>query len=455
MNSFDVFDTLLARRYLTSDPVWQHLETEFAIPNFMQKRKAADTGSRSLYEIYDALVAQGDITAKQKDALIRREIELEISISIPVQKNLNKVQHGDILISDMYMPASAILQLARSVGLDKQVTLYQSNSDKSTGAVWPKFKTVRPGYHLGDNYRSDCESPKQAGFNGVWFNPATGFNTYEQEFFNSGLANIALLTREIRLATDYADTEEKYFNLANNINLPLLFITAELLRRHTSKNIVFLGRDCQQLYRLYNAYFDVGYYLPFSRKVAYDQPEAALNYLRVHAPDNAIYFDISSTGATWEKLGGNIDVAVAIYSDVDYYTPKKPSTPDTFFHLTKNSEIGATNLMLEVMNCADHGHLNYIDVQQDRLMQVQFGEPELPAAIINVIHEPVKRAVNLAHIYRDAVRTELAGMSVERLIENFGMLAGTICSQHDMLNEMTLFLEKETEYLDQFTNENS
>lgn len=421
----------------------------------MQKRKAADTGSRSLYEIYDTLVAQGDITAQQRDALIPREIELEVSISIPVQKNLNKVQHGDILISDMYMPASAIMQLVRSVGMDKQVTLYQSNSDKSTGAVWPKFKTVRPGYHLGDNYRSDCESPKQAGLNGVWFNPATGFNNHEQQFFDAGLANIALLCREIRLATDYSGTEEKYFNLANNVNLPLLFVTAELLRRHTNKNIVFLGRDCQQLYRLYNAYFGVGYYLPFSRKVAYNQPEAALNYLRTHAPENPIYFDISSTGATWEKLGGGLDVAVAIYSDVDYYTPEKPSVPDTFFHLTKNSVIGATNLVLEIMNCADHGHLNYIDVQQDKLMHVQFGKPELPVELINVIHEPVKRAVNLAQHYRDGIRAELAEMSVERLLTNFGLLASTICSQQDILTEMKTFLEKETEYLDQFTDENT
>jgi hypothetical protein len=435
MNSFDVFDTLLARRYITSDPIWQHIETEFSLPNFMHKRKAADTGSRSLYEIYDALVAQGDIPVELRNRLIQREIELEISIAIPVQKNLDRVQHGDILISDMYLPASAILQLVRSVGLDKQVTLYQSNGDKSNGSVWPKFKTIKPGFHLGDNHRSDYVSPTNAGINGEWFNP--------------GLCNIALLAREIRLKNNFQDS--RYFDLANNINLPLLFILCELLNRHTDKNIVFLGRDSQQIHRLYNAYYGVSYYLPFSRMVAYNQPADALSYLKTHAPESALFFDLSSTGGTWEKLQGNIDITVAVYSDETYYTPNRPELPAGFRWITKNSEIGATNLMLEVMNCGDHGHLNRIDVQDGKLMQAHFGEPELPVSLINAIHKPVKDAVQLSTIYKDGIRAELQAMSDDRLIKNLGILSQVICQRYDLLTEMKEFLEKETTYLEQFT----
>jgi predicted HAD superfamily hydrolase len=108
MNSFDVFDTLLARRYFNSDPIFRQLAHEFNVTDFVQHRKAADTGSRSLNGIYDQLVAQGLIDAELAILIKSREIELEVEHSIPVKVNLDRVSEGDLLISDMYLPGSAI-----------------------------------------------------------------------------------------------------------------------------------------------------------------------------------------------------------------------------------------------------------------------------------------------------------------------------------------------------------
>ena len=453
MNTFDVFDTLLARRHITSDPIWHQMEREYHIPGFVDARKSADTGSRILSEIYDQLVAQGLITQQQHSIVMRREIELEIDICFPVQVNLDRVAHGDILISDMYLPASAILQLVRSVGLNKQVTLYQSNGDKSQGTVWPKFGGRHRGIHLGDHPNSDYASPTRAGIHSEHFNPATGLNLVEQELFNSGFANIGLLAREIRLRNNPPPDLKPYFDVACDLNLSWLFVIAELIhRQHGNRNIVFLGRDCQLLHKLYNAYYDVAYYLPFSRKVAYSQPEDAINYLHVHSPANPLFVDLGSTGGTWAHLQNDLDILVAIYSDTSSYSAIKPVPPPKFKYLSQNSLIGPTDLMVEVMNCGNHGHLNHIEVFQGNLMQSQFGEPELPQLLVGTVHQPIADAVQLAPIYRTALREEMSKVSLELLNKTFARVALEICSHRELLTPLQDFLNKETTYLGQFVN---
>lgn len=449
MNSFDVFDTLLARRNLNSEPIWAHLQQEFALSDFITRRKAADTGTRGLYEIYSKLVDEGVVPFNLMNTIYRREIELEIESAIPIQENLNRVQHGDLLISDMYLPASAILQMVRAVGLDKQVTIYQSNGDKSNGSIWPKLANNKPGVHLGDNQHSDVSMPRNAGITAEICTQSNFTQTEYRVFEN--LPNVALLMRESRLRFDgrYKD----YFNVANSANLPLLFVLAELVhRKFENRNVVFLGRDCQLLHAIYNAYYNATTpYLPFSRAVAYNQPEVALDYLQSHSPRNPVFVDISSTGGTWEKLQGDIQVCVAIYSDKAYYTPVQPVLPEKFSYLTTNTGIGQTNLLIEMFNCGDHGHLNKLNQIDGRLIAAEYGQPELPEDLIQVIHTPVKIAVKQASIYKDAIRSELGCLDQQQLVSMFGEFAKHICTQNHLLADAKSFLEKETQYLGQFT----
>jgi hypothetical protein len=454
MNSFDVFDTLLARRNLNSDPIWHHLQQEFGIDNFVTCRKAADTGARNLEEIYNKLVDEGVVSYKLRNTVYRRELELEIESAIPIQENLDRVQHGDLLISDMYMPASAILQMVRQVGLDKQVTIYQSNGDKSNGTIWPKLENNRPGVHLGDNRHSDVSMPQAAGFTAELCTQ-THFTTDEYAIFENYFSNIALLVRESRLA--FNGIHKQHFAIANTANLPMLFVLAELIhRRYENRNVVMLGRDCQLLQRIYNAYYnETTPYLPFSRAVAFNQPSIAVEYLQSHSPTKPVFVDISSTGGTWERLLSDIEVCVAIYSDQAYYTPSRPALPKNFSYLTTNTEIGQTNLLIEMFNCGDHGHLDSLTQIKGRLITASFAKSELPESLVNVIHTPVGFAVKQASIYKDAIRNELAALDTHQLVAKFGEFAMRICSQHQLLNDAQSFLSQETKYLEQFTNENS
>lgn len=443
MNTFDVFDTLLARRSITTHEVWDRMAKEFNLPEFGRLRPIPDDGSLSFDGIYNALVNNGSIPSGMKSILMKREIELEIENSFGIQENLDRVQDGDILISDMYLPASVILQMVRAAGLNRQVTIYQSNADKGNGRVWRELK-LKPTIHLGDNIHTDFNIPKNHGFN-VELYTGSEFTTAERYLSDNKFNKIARLCREIRL-TNIITTD--YFKLANQLNLPLLFVTIEQLRRSIGdRPIVFLGRDCQLMWRLYNAYFGTAFYLPFSRKVAYNHSDVAAQYLRSHSPENGVFVDISSTGETWTHMSkfGRFDVKSVIYSDSE----DRDYLPNTFSYITTNSVCGQTNIILEIMNCGDHGHLNSLTPIGNGFISAEFAEPELPFEVVEHIHTPIYDAVDLVQFYKDSILTELAAVTDEELCKMFNVLSSSICSHTGILSLLPLFTKREDEYHEQ------
>jgi hypothetical protein len=448
MNSFDVFDTLIARRYVNNNIILNHIESEFKLSGFVTARITADSGSRSLQEIYDVLVNENVIPVSIAAEVMNREITLEIETAIPVKENIDRVNDGDLLISDMYLPAYAIREMVRYAGLTKQVTIHQSNGDKNSGKIWKALQNNKPELHLGDNLHSDVTSAKQYGINAEHY-PGTHLNSIEQHIYNNGLSQIALLSREIRIRNGKVSS---FFNVSNSLNLPWLFITAEMIhRKHNDSNIVFLGRDCQLLQRIYSSYYNTSTYLPFSRKVAFNQPTEALKYLSIHSPKNSVLVDIISTGATWEHLSkfGNTNITAIIYSNIDgnRYTVDKPILPAGFDYLTKNDEVLSSGLLLEVMNCAEHGHLSSINEIAPNVFVSQFGEPELSTYIINEIHAPVQKAIDSKMYYQSAIREELKNISDETLKNLFILLVQNICNQSVLNQHLGDFYAKENNYL--------
>ena len=433
MNSFDVFDTLIGRRFVTSDIIWAQIEHEFKHENFAKDRVAADNGQRGLEEIYEAFGGT--------DAQMAREIELEIKFAFPIAKNIQKVQDGDILISDMYLPAWVIMRMLRNAGFDKQVTIYQSNGDKANGKVWEKIK---PDLHFGDNMHSDVTMPRNAGIQAEHFE-GTGLNPAETNIVSKNFNILAMMMREVRLRHDLS-FKEKINDIARNYNLPFLFCFAEMVHRKKEKReIVFLGRDTYLLYKIYNKYYGHCTYLPFSRSLAFKTPNDAVMYLASQSPSNPLYVDLSSTGATWQHLSrySQFNVLVGIYSDVFYYTNTKPELPNGFEYLVKNSEIGNTNYLLEVFNCAKHGHIHGFDK-----FKASFGEPELGLTTIIDIHDPIDSAVELSTYYGFIIQDEMTAKSDEEILKLFGEMAISMSAQAGYLDEFTDYLNKEKTYLE-------
>ena len=429
MNSFDVFDTLIARRFITSHIIWETIASEFDDSDFVARRISADNGQRSLEEIYDAF---GGLNSQ-----MAREIELEINSAFPVTKNFEKVKNGDVLISDMYLPGWVIMQMLRNAGFDKQVTIYQSNGDKSSGRAWERIK---PDQHLGDNLHSDVTMPSKMGISAIHYE-GTHLTHHEQQIYQQGFRVVALLMRELRLRCQ----EHEFTQVAHQYTIPMLFCFAELVHRRKNEHpVVFLGRDCYLLGRLYNHYYDTSTYLPFSRTLAYKDAQNAIDYLRTQSPPDALYVDLSSTGATWSFLSSyaDLNVLVGIYSDKFFYTKEKPVLPKYFNYLLANSQFGDTNLILEAFNCANHGH-----IKEFKNWQATFAEPELPDWLVAQIHEPVNQAITLSKHYKDILRQELASKSEKDLLRVFGDMALMISNQEQLRLRLQLFLEKENQYL--------
>ena len=415
IRSFDVFDTLLSRRYINSDIIWDQMEKSHGIQGFASNRKAADTGSRNLKQIYQTMASANHIPADQVNAFCSDEIAREKELAFPIKENIDRVRDGDLLVSDMYMSGEDILNLVRSVGLEKQVTIFQSNGDKSTGAFWDRMKgKLDLEYHLGDNIHSDVQMPLSRGFNGVHY--PNNLTPRENYLLENKMTHLGLLIREIRLRNHEKDFDA-LFSVANQENLFWLFVACEMLhRKYSDKKIVFLGRDCQLMHKIYNAYYSVqSYYLPFSREVALNQTEEAVQYLKHFTTEDSVLVDISSTGRTWEIICKNhpFNVEVMVYSDLYWYSENKPSIHDSFSSIHRNSIIGPTSIILEIFNCGDHGKIRHIDIIEG-VPVCRFGETEFPKEVIDVIHKPVNDAVALKAYY-SSITKELADLTIEEL----------------------------------------
>ena len=446
INSFDVFDTIFGRRYFDNSPILDLIEKITKIPNFVQERKNADDGRRNLNEIYEYLNQIGSINSDQISQIKEMEIDLEMENIFPIKEMIDKIKYGDLLISDMYMSGSDILSLVRSVGMDKQVTIYQSAGDKRTGAFWNNAiqNNLQIATHYGDNAVSDVNNPKSVGINSYH---SINVSESENYFITNKLNLIACLVREIRLRND-EQAHKHLFYTANQLNLPWLLFTCEMIyRKYKGTPLVFLARDCQLLYKLYNEFYERSYYLPFSRKVALNQTELAAGYLNNQIPKGATLIDISSTGRTWEKVCAvsPFNISVIIYSDIFHYSKEKPILPETFSWFSSNSVIGKTNELIELMNCGDHGYLDRIEQFGDIFLS-KFGDMELDKDIVDVIHKPINDAVSLSSYYKGNLRTTLGGISDDALHQLFKMFLEQIHQQGSLMNQYPEFLKNQNTY---------
>src|SRR5207249_2800306 len=118
----------------------------------------------------------------------------------PIADNLALVRDGDLMISDTYLPADAVLSLLRKAGLQRAVGLVVSNDGKFRGWIWPQLLLhMAIAEHWGDNPHSDGQTPSQAGIKAIIYTGAKR-TPVEQFLCEQAYTPLANLIREIRLA---------------------------------------------------------------------------------------------------------------------------------------------------------------------------------------------------------------------------------------------------------------
>lgn len=192
MQTFDVFDTLLARKVLNPRGIFIlmqfHIRNKmdmwelpvYYVDHFQDFRIEAEKECRnharyhgkeeiSIQQIYDVLAYMLGISENVKCKLMELEIQFEIENSLPIAKNIDKLkramQYDDVvLISDMYLPTCVIKKMLVNADIIfEEIPLMVSceyGKTKASGRLFEIFLRqykVDPANwkHYGDNFVND------------------------------------------------------------------------------------------------------------------------------------------------------------------------------------------------------------------------------------------------------------------------------------------------------------
>jgi FkbM family methyltransferase len=308
INCFDVFDTLISRRCIDPLRVFAAMEAELRIPGLAALRREAELAVSGPGLTFDAIHAElaGRLgpASPGKEALQQAEVRAELGQAIPIAENLAHVRDGDMLVSDMYLPAGVIRALLDKAGLDRRVGLLVSADGKASGWVWPELQrefSVRS--HLGDNAHADVAMPARFGIAAERTRLAEPTNV-ERWFLDAGLGELGELMRAARLRSFSPDPVARSLMLVQTqLNFPILLRASAALRRHAAaagaQRLLFASRDCNLWLELYRALFPDGpeaEYFYTSRRARVQPSAAYRRYVRARLSPDSLLIDLCGSG---------------------------------------------------------------------------------------------------------------------------------------------------------------
>lgn len=259
--SFDIFDTLIARRCIWPAAVFDEVERRSGRAGFSAARRAAEQafGDReyTLADIHALLARHLGLGEQEAQALMALEIEVELDNVLPVADAMALVQADSLLITDMYLPETVIRRLLQRAGLAGHFVMLRSAHGKRSGRVWAALvEAGMPVQHLGDNPRADIEQPRAAGLQARLTTQSQPTPT-EAALLAAGLPLLACALREARLTTPRGTLDDDLVRLQTELNLPVLAISALHLLATAGElpqlRLLFSSRDARYLQRIYDA----------------------------------------------------------------------------------------------------------------------------------------------------------------------------------------------------------
>lgn len=331
MNSWDVFDTLLARKFINPKTVFDEVGRRIGDPEFKKKRIQAEKQTKKTegdyWDIYKLL--------PKYDPQV--ELAVEFEHNYPIVENIQRVQDGDLMLSDMYLPADFIMSMLRNCGLTADVDIIVTRYGKKHGYIWDRVKQEYPNLenHYGDNHHSDVKSALANGVNGVLVEQHK--LTENEQLVYSTDKHLAALMRYTRLHCPYTGEQQQFWNDQSNINIPMLLIASNYL---PDKKIAFSYRDCRNWHVLYEALTGKkGIALRVSRNTWLNPTVEFNEYIKHTIDDNTAIVDLQGK-------------ARSIWT----YFQKQP--PHTIYIGGKTQDYvenltGVATKVMEKMNCLD------------------------------------------------------------------------------------------------------
>ncbi len=316
MQSFDVFDTLIARRCMGPLALYELVAQRSGIPGLASARAQAGHAlwsrcvNHHTADIYALALEQLGLPGQDAMALAQLEFAQELEEVIPVARHLEGLPANALLLSDMHHPAWQIERLvqcaAEKVGIRYTPSLIVSNRGKHDGDLWQGLRASTGAlHHLGDNQVSDGHQSRLHGHEptvSTWALP----NAVEVALNSAGAGAIARAARSARLRCVTGSNvlvEAMCSHVFPTLALGAMWL-AELARASGAKRIAFVGRDGATWQRVFSALY------PFTPVVRIHASRVALQRasqgLREHVnnvvtPDTLLA-DVCGSGASWQAF---------------------------------------------------------------------------------------------------------------------------------------------------------
>jgi hypothetical protein len=377
VQTFDLFDTLIARRCVHPHKIFRAVELKAPHLGFAKMRMEAEAAiyqgpEYSLDDIYREMVESFEMSEAAVPQLKALELAEEFDNLIPIQEHIVEVKPGDIIVTDTYLPEAFITGVVREkCGLHFN-PIYVSSHGKSRGRAWDLLKrTCDIRNHTGDNEDSDIRMAAKHGIKGS-LTTLSRMTSHEILVKELGYRGLAQAMREARLGLWNSDDAKLQLGRAQiEANFPLLFLAALLLinlasRKHW-RHILFSSRDCYLFFRLFQRLVSrLGLALEstyfFTSRIARAVPSASyINYFsRQCDVGRTVVVDICGTGWSLTRLfeaAGRPETEMFLIHHMDvptimqHYRRIAPihQTPIANF-LTRHGNNG----LLESFNTADH-----------------------------------------------------------------------------------------------------
>jgi hypothetical protein len=311
VDSFDVFDTLLARTVRLPTDIFGLIEDSFPYKNFKELRIKSERQSNFTFDnIYHQFKLLTNETDETIELLKKYELTTEMNNTIPIKSNILKMQNGDICVSDMYLCQEDILKLLRFHNINANIKMYVSPFGKSSGHMWETLqKTHYINSHTGDNYHSDIVMAKKYNIHGI-YTQIHRFTALESRLIEVDF-DLCKMFRTFRLSNTYEECAIEY-NVYDNqaqYNIPiLLFICRQLSNILTSENrtkVLFFSRDgfliMKLFMKLYPQYESI--YTYSSRIINNNYTDDYVEYLKsIYSKDDCLMFDINGSFTSGRHL---------------------------------------------------------------------------------------------------------------------------------------------------------
>lgn len=325
VRSWDVFDTLIARRCGAYDAIFdimsESLGADFRHTRIQAEAKARDSKiDISIDDVYDEIQRIMSWTSQERQLALELEIRTEFSNVIPIAENMALVQDGDILVSDMYLSNDVIMGLLRKAGLDKSVKLFVSTRGKNDGTIWRQVRAQNlVMMHTGDNPVADFLRPLLHGIPARLTN-ASAETPWERTLRANGAPELSSFVREMRLRTVAKHDKSSKLQVAQiEVNFPLLLLASAYLVTWCADNRVsralLVSRDCflwkalaAKVAECAGSGLSVEYFL-ISRVAALRPSEGYLAYAGSRLTRDSVVVDLSMTGVSLSVLADRLGIS--------------------------------------------------------------------------------------------------------------------------------------------------